>query len=441
MIKEGEILGSTRKDILRIAIPSMGSSIFEMLYSFADLAWIGRLGKDAVASVTLAVSLYNMNYILNEIIGVSSVVLLSRSWGKRDLKSFENIGRQIVIYKFLAGLFLLILTYPLSPFLLSWLGSGKVPPSDAISYYRIMVLFLPFFFLMGTMATTFRSIGDTKTLFYVMAFGSISNIFLDPIFIFTLKMGVSGSALASGICSTASMMLGFFLAKKRWNVWLLKYAKLDLDILKKILKIGGPSLIDSVNWNLTRIATVKIFSMYGILATATFGIFSRTIEMAWMIGFALEGAITTLVGQSLGRRDSSKALEVFSEGLKVSVLIGAIVSIAVFIFSEPIAFLFSKDPQLVKSASEFLRYTSFGFFFMYMMNISYGTLIGGGRTIDTMFIGLLGNWSFRIPAMFVMKSLNFGYNALGIVIALSIAFESFIGLFMVKKKKWLKFEI
>ncbi len=419
----------------------MGSSIFDMLYSFADLAWIGRLGKDAVASVTLAISLYNMNYILNEILGVSSVVLLSRSWGRRDLESFENVGRQIVIYKFLAGLSLLVLTYPLSPYLLSWLGSGKVPPSDAISYYRIMALFLPFSFLMGTMMTTFRSIGDTKTLFYVMAFGSISNIFLDPVFIFALKMGVAGSALASGICSTASMILGFFLAKRKWNVWLLRYTKLDLEVLKKILTIGGPSLIDSVNWNFTRIATVKIFSMYGVLATATFGIFARTIEMAWMIGFALEGAVTTLVGQNLGRKDSSKALEVFSEGLKIGIFIGFIVSIVVFTFSTPIASLFSKDPQLVKSASEFLRCTSFGFFFMYMMNISYGTLIGGGRTIDTMFIGLLGNWSFRIPAMFVMKSLNFGYNALGIIIALSIAFESFIGLFMVRKKKWLKFEV
>ena len=432
---------STKREILRIAVPSMGSSIFNMLYSFADLAWIGRLGKDAVASVTLAVSLYNMNYILNEIFGVSSVVLLSRSWGKRDLRSFENIGRQIVVYKFLAGLLLLIVTYPLSPSLLSWLGSGKVPPSDAITYYRIMALFLPFSFLMGTMMTTFRSIGDTKTLFYVMAFGSISNIFLDPVFIFTLKMGVAGSALASGICSSASMVLGFFLARMKWNVWLLKYTKLDLEILKKIITIGGPSLIDSINWNITRIATVKIFSMYGVLATATFGIFARTIEMAWMIGFALEGAITTLVGHNLGRKNSSKALEVFSEGLKIGILIGIIASAVVFILSTPIASLFSKDPQLVKSSSEFLRYTSFGFFFMCILNVSYGTLVGGGRTIDTLFISLLSNWAFRIPVMFVMKVLNFGYNALGLVIALSVALGSFVGLLMIRKKKWLKFEV
>ncbi len=336
---------------------------------------------------------------------------------------------------------LLIVTYPLSPFLLSWLGSGKVPPSNAISCYRIMALFLPFSFLMGTMMTTFRSIGDTKTLFYVVAFGSISNIFLDPIFMFTLKMGVSGSALASGVCSTASMVLGFFLAKRKWSVWLLKYTKLELDILKKILKIGGPSLVDSINWNITRIAMVKIFSMYGVLATATFGIFTRTIDTAWMIGFALEGAITTLVGQSLGRRNSSKAFEVFSEGLKVGILIGIIASAAIFIFSTPIASLFSKDPQLVKSASFFLRYTSFGFFFMYIMNVSYGTLVGGGRTIDTLFISLLSNWAFRIPVMSVMKIFSFGYNALGLVIALSIALGSFVGLFMVKKKKWLKFEV
>ncbi len=78
---------------------------------------------------------------------------------------------------------------------------------------------------------------------------------------------------------------------------------------------------------------------------------------------------------------------------------------------------------------------------MYVMNVSYGTLVGGGRTIDTMFISLLSNWAFRIPLMFILKALGFGYNALGLVIAFSIAFGSLVGLFMINKKRWLKFEV
>ncbi len=430
-----------RKDILRIALPSMGSSVFNTLYSLVDLMWIGRMGKEAVASVTLAASLYNMNYIINEIFGVSSMVMLSRRWGEGNKKDFEDIGRQIVTYKFFAGFILLLITYPVAPLLLSWLGSGKIPSQDAISYYRIRTMFLPLSFLLGTMMTTFRSIGDTRTLFFVTAAGSIANIFLDPLFMFVMNMGVSGSALASGMCESSVMLLGFFMAKKKWKVWLLRMSKLKLSTLKKILYLGGPSLADSVNWNFSRMIVVRMFSGYGVLATATFGIFARVIDITWMVGFAIEGAVTTLVGQSLGKRDKGRAVRVFIEGRKIALIIGATASIFVFILSTPISQLFSEDLQLVRSSSAFLRYTSFLYIFMYLVNISYGTLTGGGRTIDALYISIITNWVFRIPVMALLKYLGFGYNALGIVISLSVTLGSMVGLLMVRKKRWLDVEI
>ncbi len=429
------------KNIYRIAIPSMGSSIFFMLYSVIDLMWIGRIGKEAIASVTLAMSFYNMNYILNEIFGVSSMVMLARRWGEGNIREFERIGRQIVVYKFIAGLFVLGITFPLAPPFLKWMGGGKVPALDAILYYRWRTVFLPFGFLGGTMMTTFRSIGDTRTLFFISGLWSIANIVLDPVFMFGMNLGVVGAAIASGLCETGAMFFGFYMAKRKWKVWLLKPERLHLDILKKVFVLGGPSLLDSINWNISRLVTVKIFSSIGVLATATYGVFARVLEISWMIGFALEGAITALVGQSLGKRDKDRAIEVYKEGLRIATIWGAILAGIVFVFAPQISAIFAKENDLLVAASQFLRFSSFGFFFMLFMNIGYGTLVGGGRTIDTFYIGLVSNWAYRIPVMVLVARFFEDVNALGVAFASSIAFGAFLSVLGVRKRKWLHVEV
>ena len=440
-MKDLSIRREVSRSVYRIAVPSIGSSIFFMLYSVVDLMWIGRLGKEAIASVTIAMSLYNMNYILNEIFGVASMVMLARRWGEGNLREFERIGRQIVIYKFLAGLVVLGVTFPLAPPLLKWMGGGKVPATDAILYYRWRAVFLPFGFLGGTMMTTFRSIGDTKTLFFISGVWSVTNIVLDPILMFGMKLGVVGAAIASGICETGAMFFGFYMARKKWKVWLLKPEKLQIDILKKVFVLGGPSLLDSINWNVSRLVTVRIFSSIGVLATATYGVFMRVLEIGWMIGFALEGAITTLVGQNLGRKDRERALVVYREGLKIATLWGVILATVVFLFAPQISEIFTSEADLISSSSRFLRVSSFGFFFMLFMNVGYGTLVGGGRTIDTFYIGLLSNWAYRIPLMIIVAKLSKDLNILGAVFASSIAFGALLSVIVVNRKKWLYVEV
>ncbi len=435
------VKNSISKRILAIALPSMGSSMIMILYNTVDLMWIGRFGKEAVASVTLAVSFYNMNYILNEIFGVASMVLLTRRWGEGNHEEFQRIGRQIAFYKFLSGLLLLLVTYPLSKDILLWMGSGKVTIDAAVAYYKWRALFLPFDFLLGTMSTVYRSIGDTKTLFLINTIWGSANVVLDPIFMFTFHMGVVGSALASGICETAAMFHGFIWAKKKWNIWVLKVEKPQLSLLKKIFKIGTPSLLDALNWDVSRLIIVKIFSYIGVTATAVFGVYSRVLDISWMIAFAIEGAITTLVGQSLGEKNKEKALTVFKEGLKISMLIGAAIAAFIFTFAHPIAVLFAKEKDFLEASAEFLRYASFGFLFMPFMNVSYGTLIGGGRTIDMLMISSIGIWAYKIPLLFITAHFTSNLNLLGVVYASFIVFSGMLGLYIVKKEKWLHVEV
>jgi putative MATE family efflux protein len=429
---------SVRKSILKIAIPSMGSSVVWMLYGIVDMMWIGRLGSTAIASVTLALNFYQINFILNEIFGVASMVLLSRRWGEKNLEEYQRIGRQIVLYKFLAGSLALLVTYPISPYILNWLGSGKVPLADAVGYYRWRAIFLPFNFLLGTMMTAFRSIGDTKTLFFIESFGAISNIILDPILMFWVGLGVKGAAIASGICESATMVFGFYIAKKKWGVWLLKFERIQTDVLKKIVRVGTPSLLSAVNWNVSNMLVVKIISSMGVVETAAYGILSRTGEIAWMVGFALSGAITTLVGQSLGSRDSKKAVRVHREGLKIALIFGISTSVVVFLLSSKIAGIFTDDQMLLNYSSTLLMTASGGFLFIMILDALYGTLMGGGRTMDMLMTDLIGIWGFQIPALILVSRLFSNIAIVGITISIYYAIASGIASIFVRKGKWLE---
>ncbi len=429
------------RELMRIALPSMGSSLAYTLYSVVDLMWIGFIGPKAIASVTLAMSVLGLTYILNEIFGVSSMSVLTRRWGEGNKRDFERVVNQVIMYKVIAGVMVSVLTLVFVNSIMAWVG-GKVPTDDAVSYYRWRASFLPVSFAIGTMMTSFRAIGDTRTLLKVNLLGSVLNILLDPIFMFWLEMGVSGSALASGMCEGISLILGLYLLRKKWGVRAPKIVRLDVGILKKILKLGTPALLDSLNWSVSNFAMVKLIALMGMEATAIFGIFARIVDVVWMMGFALEGAVTTLVGQSLGSGKKERARKVLKIGLLVGLMMGAGFFVFLFFFPHIVARFFSKDLSLVEKSSSFLRIFSPGFIAIFALNVVYGVLVGGGRTIDTFVIGLIGNWPVKMTLLSLAVFIAGRMSIVAISLSSTVYIMSLIGLWVVfKSGKWLETEV
>src|SRR5699024_9827029 len=187
----------------------------------------------------------------------------------------------------------IILSIILKP-LLSFFTSDKEVIQAALDYGYIRIFFLPIAFSSFSVNTALRCIGDAKTPMKIMILASITNIVLDPIFMFEtipgtnikgLNMGVFVAGLATVLSIIIAFSLGFWLllnGKTKANISLKGLFKLDWKIDKKLLTIGLPAGMEVLSRNLASIFTLKFISIYGNNTVAAMGIGGRLFNFAFM---------------------------------------------------------------------------------------------------------------------------------------------------------------
>ena len=174
-----------------MSIPTALGFLGQTIYDVVDMIWIGRVSSAAVAGITIFVIVFWTVEVLNEIIGISSVSLISQSFGAKDYERTRRVIEQTLTFKalmaLLAMIFLLIFLKPL----LGFLTQDEEVLKHALDYGFIRLFFLPMMFSSYTVNTALRCVGDAKSPMMIMLFVSILNAVLDPIFIFERVPGIA----------------------------------------------------------------------------------------------------------------------------------------------------------------------------------------------------------------------------------------------------------
>lgn len=342
--------GSITKNLLFMSVPTMMGFFAQTLYDVVDMMWIGRISFEAVAGVTIFVTIFWVVEVLNEIIGSSSISLISQSYGEGDKEKTKKIIEQTITFKALvaiiASIFLYLFIKPLALFF----DSNPLVVKSVISYGYIRIYFVPIMFSSFTVNTALRCIGDAKKPLYLMLVSSIMNVILDPIFIFkslhikflfidfTLKgfgMGVFGAALATVISITFAFLIGMYIllgGKTHIKIEFKKLFRLDKEIDFKLITIGLPNGADSLTRNLSSFVVLKLIAIYGSVAIAAAGIGMRILGLLFMplIGLMMGGG--TIVGQNIGNNQIDRAEKTAFAAAKLGLLFSLFASsIAFFI--------------------------------------------------------------------------------------------------------------
>lgn len=176
--------GSITKQLFRLALPTMGGYMFQSLYDMVDLFWIGYISPNAVASMTIISTMLWLVNVFNEIVGTSSVSLISQYHGSGDRERTRIASERTLAFKFiwaLAGsLFMALLLRPIVHFF----STDSLVIELALDYGYIRVFFIPIFFSSYSVNTIFRCTGDAKTPMKLLTASAILNIILDPILMF-----------------------------------------------------------------------------------------------------------------------------------------------------------------------------------------------------------------------------------------------------------------
>jgi putative MATE family efflux protein len=418
--KSKELLdGSISKNLLNMSIPTMLGFLFQSIYDLIDIAWLGRISDSAVAGVTIFATVFWLVEILNEIIGTSSISLISQSYGNGDEERTKLCIEQTLTFKaivaIIASIIMLIILNPLIHFF----TNDKEVIKAALDFGYLRIFFLPIMFSSYTVNTALRCLGDAKRPMIFMAIAAVLNIFLDPIFIFKtipgtnlpgLNLGVFGAGLATVLSISFAFALGFYLlmsGKTKAKPSLKGLFKLNKEIDYKLITIGLPTGLEMLFRNLSGIVGLKLIATYGTIALATMGIGNRLFGFAFMplVGFAMGSS--AIVGQCLGADDIDRSKKTAHEAAFINLTLMIIVTFVVFLFPEAIMKFFIKSPDVIKAGIPMLRIAAPGLIFAGVFMGLGSVFSGSGYTIPFMISSVAARWVVQIPIMFiVVKILN-----------------------------------
>ncbi len=384
---EGPIL----KSLIVISTPIILGNLLQTVYQLIDTFWVGRLGEEAVAAVSLGAPVLFLLLSLGMGFTMSGTIFVSQYNGRKDTKSTALISGQTFMLTLLLAFVVSIIGWEGSEFILSKLTSDPAVLAPAVDYLKISFLGLPGVMLFMVFQSLLRGVGEVKLPMYLVMGTVILNIFLDPLFLFGNEwlgvpaMGVKGVAWATLITEYLSAIIGIIiLYTKKSEVSLrphLSDLRLRVEWVKKIFRLGWPSSIEHSTRSIGMFIMTFLVAMFGTTAVAAYGIGGRLLMFVIIpaVGFSI--ATGTLVGNNIGAKNFQRAKDISYMGIKVGFWALMGIGILLFFFAKQISgFFVPGETAVIEMSARFIKIMALSFGFIGAQMGIMGTLKASGMT-------------------------------------------------------------
>ena len=303
------------KLLVNMALPMIVSMLVQALYNVVDSIYVSRISESAVTALSLAFPVQNMQIGFAVGIGVGINALLSKSLGEGNQEAANRTaGNGMVLMFIVTAAFMLFGIFGVRPFYEVQSDVAETV-EGGIAYTRICCLLVFGSFMQIYAERLLQSTGRTVLSMITQATGAITNIILDPIFIFGWfglpAMGMAGAAIATVIGQWLAAMLGLYLNEK-YNPEVQfgrRYAKLDGQIVKAILTVGIPSIIMNAIGSVMNFGMNQILQGFTETATGVFGIYFKIQSFFFMPLFGLNGATISIIAFNFGARKPERIMK------------------------------------------------------------------------------------------------------------------------------------
>jgi putative MATE family efflux protein len=355
------ITGDPKKAIRNLAMPMIISMLLMMAYNLADSIWVAGLGPNALAALGFITPVFMIVVGIGNGLGAGATSLIARCIGAKNKKGADNAAIHSIIMTLIAAVLLTAFILTSLPNILKTMGAGA-SLGLAVQYGQIVFGGLTFLIFSSVTSGILRAEGDVKRAMYAMAATAILNIILDPIFIYSLGMGVAGAALATVLSSAlASSLMVYWLLLKRdtYVSFSISDFKPKLNVIKDILGVGMPAsaefLIMSV---LGVILNIILVTTGGTDAVAVYTAGWRVVMIAMIPAIGIGTAAITVAGAAYGARKYENLSTALNYSVKLSVMIAVVTSILTYVFASNISGIFAYSSQsafLAPSIASFLQ--------------------------------------------------------------------------------------
>src|SRR5436190_577263 len=399
--------GSVTKHLLHMSAFMAVSMAVQTLYLLADLFWVGRLGKEAIAAVGVAGNLTMIVLALTQMLGVGTTALISQAAGRKDQPHAELVFNQSCAMSIWIALALGTVGFVSMD---AYANSLSADPATAGLAKAYLLWFLPAMLLqfpLVSMGSALRATGIFQAPVIFQVVSVIVNIVLAPFLIFGIgpwpKLGVTGAALATFISILVAdvLIIWYFEKKYHYLRFRLPLFRPQIKIWSAMLRIGVPAGAEFVLLFVYIMIVYVIIRNFGPAAQAGFGVGARVMQALFLPVVALSFAASPVIGQNFGGRKAERVRNAVKSGIGIAASLMLVLAIVTWMMPGTLIHFFSKDQAVIDFGSDYLRIVALNFVAAGIVFTSSSMFQGLGNTIPPLLSSASRLLVFALPALWL----------------------------------------
>lgn len=400
------------KAYMKLALPVVLSMMVSLIYNMVDTYFIALTGnQELVAGVSLAAPMFTMMIAFGDIFGLGGSSVISRLFGEKKDTEARRANAFCVWGAVVFGLFVTTVLLLFRRQVLGILGADETTWQYASDYYTWIVIGAVFIIFGLVPSNILRTEGLATQAMFGSILGSVVNIILDPVFIFGLKQGAAGAAIATVLGNVVADIYYFYaLVKKARRLSVaISDAGIPGSMIRDIFAIGIPASITNLMQSFMIMMTNHFLLEYGTDKIAAMGIALKAnmITALILVGFAFGGQ--PLVGYNYGARNKKRLKEILKFAYLFEMGLGLVFTVVMSILAPEIIRFFMDDPDIVTNGAMMLRYQQIGMVFMAVTLISTCVCQSVGSAAGAFALSVSRQGVLYAASLFVLSGV-FGYQ-------------------------------
>ncbi|WP_037571442.1 MATE family efflux transporter [Spirochaeta cellobiosiphila] len=419
-----EFLGSEPigRLLLKLSVPATVAMLVNALYNLVDTIFLGRgVGSNAIGGLSISLPAQMIIMAFGISIGTGSASIISRNLGAHNYdranQAAGNAFAMAIVFGALTTLLGILFIKPL----LLLMGASETLYHYAYDYLSIILLGAPFIAFAMVSNNILRAEGNARMAMSSMLLGTITNIILDPIFIFPLNMGIKGAALATIIGQFLSFIyvLHHFASGKSSIHFNIKFMKPDKSILKETFILGIPTFARQSGQSIVTILVNNLLNRYGgDIYISGMGIINRIVMFLFMPLFGMVQGFQPIAGYNYGAQNYKRVLQSLRLAIIIATIYTSIGFILIQLFPSFLTSIFTYDQELVEVSSHIIRLFTLVLPFLGFQIIGASYFQSAGKGGPSMILNLSRQFLFLIPLILILPLL---FQLNGIILAFPIA--------------------
>ncbi len=400
---QGPILGP----LMRFTLPVLAALFLQAMYGAVDLAVVGWFGTEADVSAVSTGSqiMQTITFVITGL-AMGTTILLGQKLGqKKEDEAGKVIGSSICLFGVLTVFVTVAMLLASGP-LASLMRAPQEAFGKTVDYVRVCSAGSIFIVAYNLLGSVFRGLGDSKTPLMAVAIACVCNIAGDLFFVAVLDMAAAGAALATALSQAVSVIICFFIIRKRGLPFAFSRAHIRFErkIISKVVLLGSPIALQDLLVSASFLAILAIVNGLGVVASAGVGVAEKLCVFIMLIPSAYMQSLSAFSAQNIGAGKPQRARRAMGYGMLTSFVFGAAAFYFSFFHGEVLAALFAKgNPEVITAAAQYLKAYAIDALLISVLFCFGGYFNGCGRTRFVMIQGIIGAFGVRIPVSYLMS--------------------------------------